>query len=174
MDNIINNSKYNNGIGRVNITNQNVGSDYKLFDNSEYKFDTTLSNGIQGIHCVNRLNKVYFSKENINRLQDLIRYNVYIKSNKKYIVDNQSETELLIIMRGVFLEYGKNLPNNITEQINELDKYILNYCVTEIINEVNQYNNYIDYANKLPVPLELPQNLSNAGSKTLRSVTTTF
>jgi hypothetical protein len=176
MDNNIYKQTFNGnpGIGRINNLNKNYGPDYKLFDDTDYKYDTTHSNGIQGIHCSEKLNKVYFSKENINRLQDLIRYTVYIKSNKQHIIDRQSDTELQIVMRGIFLEYGRNLPDNISEQIKELDKYILNYCVTEIINEINQYKDYIHHAENLPIPLEHPKNLSSAGSRTLRSVTSTF
>jgi hypothetical protein len=39
---------------------------------------------------------------------------------------------------------------------------------------VEQYLGYLDAVQKLPNPLPLPENLSSAGTKTLRSVTTTF
>ena len=176
MDNNISQQRFNGkpGIGRINNLKKNNGPDYKLFDDTDYKFDTTHSNGIQGIHSSEKLNKIYFSKENIDRIQDLIRYNVYLKSNKQYIIDRQSDTELQIIMRGIYLEYARNLPDNISDQIKELDKYILNYSVTEIINEINQYKDYIHHSENLPIPIEHPKNLSSAGSKTLRSVTSTF
>ena len=50
----------------------------------------------------------------------------------------------------------------------------MDYCVPNILSEVQQYLGYLDNVQKLPNPLPLPENLSSAGSKTLRSVTTTF
>ena len=63
---------------------------------------------------------------------------------------------------------------DITAQINYLNKLVLDYCVPNVLTEVEQYLGYLDAVQKLPNPLPLPENLSSAGTKTLRSVTTTF
>jgi len=60
------------------------------------------------------------------------------------------------------------------EQIEYLNKLVLDYCVPNVMSEVEQYLGYLDNVQKLPNPLPLPENLSSAGTKTLRSVTTTF
>ena len=68
----------------------------------------------------------------------------------------------------------KNLNCKFNQQINDLNKLVLNYCVPNILQEVQTYLGYLDDVQQLPNPIELPQNLSSAGTKTLRSVTTTF
>jgi hypothetical protein len=46
--------------------------------------------------------------------------------------------------------------------------------VEQIIPEVQQYNGYIKEIEYMPLPIDLPLNLSSKGSRSLRSVTTTF
>ena len=68
-----------------------------------------------GIYEPSTLNQVYFSKDNLNLIQDTLRYNVWIQSNKKYIIDRQSDVDLQIIMRSMFLQHSPNLQDNITK-----------------------------------------------------------
>ena len=117
---------------------------------------------------------MYFSKENIERLQNLIRYTVFTKSNGKYKVDNQSEIDLKIVMRSLYLQHSPNLECHIIKQVEFLNNLVVNWCYPKIINEVSQYIGYVKDVERLPVPLEHPQNLSSAGTKTLKSVTSTF
>jgi len=77
-------------------------------------------------------------------------------------------------MRSTYLQHSPNLPNQIKEQIKYLNDLVANWCVEKIIPEVYQYYGYLKEVEYMPVPLELPQNLSSKGTRTLRSVTTTF
>jgi len=42
----------------------------------------------------------------MNLIQDGIRYQVYLKTDKKHIIDKQSEVELEIIMRSIYLQHS--------------------------------------------------------------------
>ena len=53
------------------------------------------------------------------------------------------------------------------EQIEELNSMILEYCIPNILSEVEQYLSYKQNVSSLPQPMERPQSLSSAGSKTL-------
>ena len=77
-------------------------------------------------------------------------------------------------MRSIYLQHSPNLPNKITEQINYLNQLVCDWCVEQIIPEVNQYVGYLKEIEYMPVPIDLPVNLSSKGSRSLRSVTTTF
>ena len=99
---------------------------------------------------------------------------VYIKTDKKHIIDKQSEVELEIIMRSIYLQHSPNLPNNIKEQIRYLNGLVVDWCVETIIPEVYQYYGYLKEIEFMPIPIDLPLNLSSKGSRTLRSVTNTF
>ena len=83
------------------------------------------------------------------------------------IIGRQSDTELKIIMKGIYLLYGKNLDDNVVEQTRELNKKVLDYAVRRIMTEIEQYNNYVKDASSMHVPLDRSENVSNKGSKTL-------
>ena len=84
------------------------------------------------------------------------------------VISKQNETELMVIMRSIYLQYAKNLPNNILAQIRELNARVLDYVVPKITVELNQYDTYIRDASGLPVPMDRGQNTSVTGTKFLR------
>ena len=159
--------------GRVTITKENM-KDIKMIDKEHEKMNNFQVEALYGIQETSTLNHAFFSKKNMNNIQNMVRYNVYEKSDKKYIIDKQSDVELEIIMRSIYLQHSPNLPNKIIEQINYLNKLVCNWCVEQILPEVMQYIGYIKEIEYMPVPMDLPLNLSSKGSRSLRSVTTTF
>lgn len=117
------------------------------------------------------LSELFFSQTNIDALQHGIRYTVYKKTcgikEGGYTIGNQSEDELKIIMRGIFLQYAKNLPFNILEQVRELNARVIMYAVPRIIDEIKMYMKYKQDVSKLPEPMERGISTSLAGTKTL-------
>jgi hypothetical protein len=99
---------------------------------------------------------------------------VYVKSNKKYVIDRQSDVTLEVIMRSIYLQHSPNLPNKIKEQIHYLNKLVTDWSVEQIIPEVEQYMGYLSEIEYMPMPIDLPRNISAKGSRSLRSVTTTY
>ena len=164
------NSQFQNG--RVITTGQNL-KDLQMIENNETQknFQTE---ALYGIQERTQLNELFFSKANMEIIQNKIRYQVYINTEKKHIIGKQSDVELEIIMRSTYLQHSPNLPNQITEQIKYLNELVTNWCVEKIIPEVYQYMGYLKEVEYMPVPLEHPVNLSSKGTKNLRSVTTTF
>lgn len=159
--------------GRVTLNNENI-KDMKMFDNENKMSNNFQVEALYGIQETSTLNQLFFSKKNMDIIQDMIRYTVYEKSSKKFIIDKQSDVELEIIMRSIYLQHSPNLPNKIKEQITYLNKLVSDWCAEQIIPEVNQYLGYIKEIEYMPVPIDLPLNLSSKGSRSLRSVTTTF
>ncbi len=177
FENVDNENKYITQFqnGRVTHTDLEKRSD-KLVNNNENKI---VQNNFQeemlyGIQETSQLNQLFFSRKNLDLIQDSIRYNVYIKSNKKYIIGKQSNREIQIVMRSIYLQQSTNLPTNIKEQIIYLNNLVVNWCVEKIIPEVEQYIGYIRDISYYPNPIDLPKNMSQKGSRTLRSVTSTF
>jgi hypothetical protein len=119
--------------------------------------------GIRGNWEPNLLNQTFFSQANFQIIQNKIRYEVYQKTGR--VIDPQSADDLFMIMRAMYLQYGRNLPNNIAGQIEELNSYVANWSVPKIVAEVKMFEQYQKDISSLPVPLEHPQNLSSAGSK---------
>ena len=159
--------------GRVTLTNDNI-KDMKMIDNENERMNNFQVEALYGIQETSQLNQLFFSKKNMDIIQNMIRYNVFVKSESKYIIDKQSDIELEIVMRGIYLQYSPNLQTNIKEQLEYLDKLVTDYAVSQIIPEVEQYFGYMKEIEYMPEPIDLPVNLSSKGSRSLRSVTTTF
>ena len=113
------------------------------------------------------LSSAFFSKENIDVIQCSIINEVYKKTNSKYQIAKQSENELIIIMRSYYLQYGKNLPNDIEGQVSKLNTMVINWSSDEIITNIDQYMKYKETVSTLPMPLERSQLSSQKGTKTL-------
>ena len=128
---------------------------------------------MRGIQSYSKLNQLFFSQENINLLQNMIRYSVFIRTNEKHTIGKQNETELAIIMRYIFIQHSKNLCCKYTEQITELNKLVVKECVPIILTSIEQYFGYIKAASTNPEPMERSQNVNSAGTKTY-DLTQTF
>jgi hypothetical protein len=102
------------------------------------------------------LSIAFFSAKNIKILQNGIRAGVYKRSNGNYIVGEQSCEELKTVMRSTFLTYSKNLGANIKGQIEELNEYVLKFCIGEVYEEATFYMKYKKDVSTLPIPMALP------------------
>jgi hypothetical protein len=127
---------------------------------------------------------LFFSEKNIENIQNLIKFIVHRET--KYVVDNQSMNELLIIMRAVFLEYSRH-PKLITEsmskqernellkkysqEIERLNTIVINQIVPKIISQLQQYIDYLKDASEQPYYMDKPQNDSIKGQRQYRSTT---
>jgi hypothetical protein len=157
-----------------------VGMEYDVDPYPLYQEDTLKPTtirkqafGHQAAEC-NLLNQLYLSPENIENVQQRIRYEVYKASNQQHIIGRQSERELVIIMRSIYFTYGKNLPTNIKGQIEELNNLVLLDVVPKILSAVEGDQRYLFDASSNPMPLALPMNMSTKGQKILPSVTSVF
>ena len=128
---------------------------------------TDYSDAMMGNWCDTPLSTAFFSGANIDILQNGLRAGVYHMSNGKYIIDRQNEDELKIIMRSIFLQKSKNIPTGIREQIETLNKNVLDYAVKQVHGEIISYNHYINDISKINLPPEPPK-LSRSNNKQLK------
>ena len=117
--------------------------------------DTQSTDSVKGILEENNLTRLFFSPQNIEAIQSMIRYYVHKLTNGQ-IVSKQSPDELFVIMRSILLQYGNFLSSGIIDEIKRLNRKVVNICVEKVSIEVDQYNHYIDDLQKLPTPLENP------------------
>lgn len=114
---------------------------------------------------------LFFSQKNIDEIQRLIRYNVYIYSSKKHIIGNQDHTELLIVMRSQYLQYA-NIPSDPKDYKNEIEKInglVVTAILPNIISNIEQYIGYLKDSTTNYIPIDRGVNTSITGEKTLRS-----
>ena len=152
-------SKVNNG--RINIKSPNTSALFQMYDKIPANQCTTFRNATEGLWTESPLSQAFFSEENIQILQNGIRAGVYYKSNKQYLIGPQDCDSLKIIMRSIFLQYSANKPFNISQQIKELNKMVLNYCIQQVYSEAQGYMKYVDDVSTLVVPIAHPVQASN-------------
>ena len=89
-------------------------------------------------------------------IQNGLRAGVYEKSNGQFIISQQSCDDLKIIMRAIFLQSAVNLPDNITEQVEELNQMVLDYTIPRVYSEAIGYQKYITDASTMYTPMDNP------------------
>ena len=147
-------NKVNNG--RVDIKTPNTSELFQMYDKIPANQCTTFRNATEGLWTENSLSNAFFSLQNIQIIQNGIRAGVYKRSNGQYVIGPQDCDSLKIIMRSVFLQNAANQPNNIKQQVAELNKMVLDYCIQQVYSEAQGYMKYINDASTLVVPISHP------------------
>ena len=168
----IEDTQYQNG--RVIGISEQSGNPFELFTENNNKSNNVKETILYGTLTRTTLSDTFFSEKNMENLQDMLRYRVYVASGGDFKISKQSNIELVIIMRAIYLQYSKNLSYMISEQIEELNTHVIDYILPNIMSEIRQWIYYSKDIEHLPVPLELPKNLSNKGSRVLSSIVGTF
>jgi DNA-binding transcriptional regulator PaaX len=147
-----NNYKYN---GRVNILEpENSNARFKMFEKIGIKNKAIeYREATENIWECNVLSQVYFSAENMQIIQNAIRAGVYRLSEGKFVLPNQSVDNLKIIMRSIYLQNARHNRENITGQVEELNKLVLDYCIPFLYGESKAYVKYLEDQSTLVVPL---------------------
>ncbi len=156
------------GNGRIDIMGPIVDQ-FQLFENPEnqYKNVTSYHDALTGNWEESLLSQAFFSRENIIIIQNAIKRMVYEGSNGRFIIAPQDETNLKIVMRSIFLQNARNLPENVTQQIVELNKKVYEYAVPNILSTATSYIKYKNDVSTLPVPEARPAFVSTKGDKQL-------
>jgi len=115
----------------------------------------------------NELTCVFFSKANIDALQEAIRYRVYTATNGSIVIGRQSDQELQIVMRSMYYQYGQNLAYDVLPQVRALNVKVLDYAVPEVLSNARQYEKYKKDVSTLPVPLPHAPLATMKGTRTL-------
>ncbi|MGA1047971.1 MAG: hypothetical protein ACO3UU_08160 [Minisyncoccia bacterium] len=106
----------------------------------------------------NVLAQVYFSAGNIQIIQNALRAGVYAASSNKFVIAPQNIDTLKIIMRSIYLQHAEHRQDDITGQVERLNKLVLDYAIPSVYNASVSYMKYCQDQSTLVVPLELPRN----------------
>jgi len=147
--------------GRIDIKSPNTSALFQMYDKIPANQCITFRNATEGLWDETNMSQTFFSKENIQIIQNGIREGVYKISNNQYLVGQQDCDVLKVIMRSIYLQHSANQPNNITQQIIELNKMVLDYCIKQVYSEAQSYMKYLDDASTLVVPIAHPVMANN-------------
>ena len=161
MSNFYSVNQFNNNINLQNRNEQISGGsfngrlffkpgeqfqEYTLFDEQNSNVTTPSSNEdlVSNTISSNPLSQQFLSSANISIIQQGIINKVKEISNGMYNIGLQNELQLLIIMRSMYLQYGKNQLVNVDVQINELNNLVIDECIRIIIPNIQQHKGFID------------------------------
>lgn len=142
-------------------------------------YDTPYNNSYRDIiKTIERspVSDMFFSHANIKNLKRLLCRSVYQRSGGKYnpSPEAQSDNELLTVMASIYGTHARHLPDRVPEQVAELNYQIIIDMVPRMISLAQQELSKIRDSTQQPLPMDRPQYLSSAGTRSNRSVTTTF
>jgi hypothetical protein len=107
----------------------------------------------QSMEQDNILEDVFFSKENIVIINKQCILAVFKKSNGAYLIGPQKTRDMTILMRWVYSEYGKYLPDKIAVQIRELNQKVVDTAIGDFMTNIEQK---IGYLRDISRPLQPP------------------
>lgn len=142
--------------GRVNISDYSGGVPFDLHQNMGVNQNDGFNDALKNIHNDNDLSNLFFSRVNIDFLQQKIIDEIFKASRDQYRIAKQSEESLQVIMRAMYLQHSRNLPCKIKEQVKDLNRYVLDFCIQNIMTNIKQYIGYVRDVNAPRAVMENP------------------
>ena len=109
------------------------------------------------------LNSLYFSEFNLNLIQRAIREQ--FKKNTGISIDYQNPSDLLAIMRAVFVDNSTDQFTQVCDQVKHMNSIVINTAIGQINTGVSQYLGYINDIEQPVRPMDNPVNTSTYGNK---------
>lgn len=121
---------------------------------------------VAGLQYPTELNQAFFAKDNLDRLQEEVRQRVYQASgSKQWVIDRQSDDEMKIIMRGVYLQNARHRVGETQQELAELNETVLTFAVKDVMTAVEHYMTYVQTLAEPVTPLDQPNASSMRGTK---------
>lgn len=139
--------------GRIDLENAKLQIQMYEKSTREYK-STEYRDALTGYWENNTLSNLFFSKENIQILQNGLRAGVYKMSQNTIVVAPQNEMHLKIIMRTIYLQHARHLKTDVSSQISILNKHVLDFCIPFVWKEAQFYEKYLEDQSTLVIPIE--------------------
>jgi hypothetical protein len=153
-------------------------ADYKnIVDESKVPDDYIYWDIIKNVEERNPLMDFFFSKKNLDHLQNLIINMISHQSDGSYKISRQSDSELLTVMRGIYIQTPKN---NFAEgkefknEICKINKNVLDFVVPKLIVNIQGYLGFVRDNGNDPMPHAQPEFLSSAGQRINSGFDVTF
>lgn len=113
------------------------------------------------------VSRLFFGPTNIEALHQEIRYLVWTRSSERHVIGRQSDVDLRIIMRSIYLQYARNADTDVVQQVRQLNSLVLDYCVDRILAEVEAYTKYRQDVAQLPDPFSRGELATSKGTRSL-------
>ncbi|CAH6421580.1 Hypothetical protein KVN_LOCUS361 [uncultured virus] len=170
---------FDNGQGIPNLSKEDVTLDtikknpFLFLQDHDKKYKNIIKKSLNNVEIDNELGKIFFSENNMKRIQKQIKNEVFKRTKGKFKLEvDQEPKDLYIIMTEIYLEKGYYLPNQIIRQVKKLNSKVIDILLPDMITEIKKEYGYLQDINKPLQPIPRPMNFNKAGRKTLSSITT--
>jgi len=147
---------------------------FLLFQSHRDDYYNMSQDSLRGIQEESILSKVFFHPKNVDLIQKQLILEVFKRSDGTYWIEKQNEEDLQVVMRSMFIQHSRNVPDHIPEQIQELNNIVVDDLFPNVMSQINAYFGYLERAFAPRQILDRPECVSNAGLRTLPSVTRIF
>jgi len=142
--------------------------DYNIIDQQQVPDNYIYWDIIKTFQERNPLMDFFFSKKNLDHIQNLLIKMVNTQSSGVYNISRQNDNELLTVMRSIYIKTPTNpyaTGNDFKRDICTLNKNVLDWVVPRILVNIQQYLGYVrDHGNNLR-PIDRPEFMSSAGMR---------
>lgn len=140
---------------------------YKLYETGPSIIGNDYRQQLVGtIHKATPLNTVFFSQDNIEKLQKDIHDQVAAMSGGKYRIDRQSDDDLKLIMRSYYLMFSENNPMRVAQELADLNARVVGYASAKIYSEVDFHKFYLSDLEEFAPAIANPMNVKVYGTRT--------
>lgn len=144
---------------------------FLLLQNHKENYFEKARNAVRGTLEETEISKIYFSKENIKRIQRKIREEIYKRTRGYFKLEvDQDEEDLIIAMRAIYFQKSYFEEKYKIRQIKKLNVQVVNYIVPDMITQMKQEYKYLQDINKPLQIIPRPINCNKAGSRTLPQI----
>lgn len=167
------------GIPRMDKDNMTIQDIYRtpfLFNQDNHRnYNVMVPLALKGIQSDSELSKLFFSDQNIQRIQKMIRKAVTDATKGEFKVDvDQDPKDIFFVMRATYMEYARFLPNGTVRQCKALNRKAIQQLLPSLLTNLRQDYGYLKEINKPLSPIPRPINVNAKGRRVLPSVTTSF
>lgn len=114
----------------------------------------------------NELITTFFSNQNIAVIQKALREEV--KRVHGWTISRQDDTELVLIMRGVFnMNNASVLDHDLIDQVHRLNDLVVEYTLPRLVTNIKHYIGYLRDSSRPYRLVDRPINTSRRGEFTL-------
>jgi hypothetical protein len=107
--------------------------------------------------------KVFMQPSNIESIQAEIQRQV--KNEIGVAIAPQDESSLRVIMNTSYVNLNQDPGHDFESQVNVMNADTVRFVLKDIIPKIKMNKYYLSNLGKLPAPLQLPANMSNAGRR---------
>ncbi len=120
-------------------------------------FNNKRSYSLKGIIQETPMSNLFFSDLNVKAIQMTIRYRIF--TEKEETIGFQSENELFVIMRSIYLQHANSVltSDKMLGNLQTLNAMVVTYSVKNIGDQLDQYRGYLTKISSAPVPMEHPR-----------------